>query len=147
MRIGISADSTCDLSKEIIEKYNIHITPINIIVGGEEKKDGIDVTVPELFEYVEKTGELPKTSALNPEEYGEHFEKVLKECDFCLHFALSFGVSSTGTNARLKASQMENVYVIDSFNASVGISLLVMECVDRVRQGMEIKQIDRKSVV
>lgn len=141
MRIGISADSTCDLSKELIEKYNIHITPITIIVGGEEKKDGVNVTVPELYEYVEKTGELPKTSALNPEEYGEHFEKVLEQNDFCLHFSLSFGISSTGQNARLKASQMENVYVIDTKSLSSGSALLILSCIDKIAEGKNIETI------
>lgn len=141
MRIGISADSTCDLPKQLIEKYNIHICPITVIVGEEEKHDGVDVTVEDLYEYVEKSGELPKTSALNPDEYEQHFNKVLENNDFCIHFALSFGVSSTGQNARIKASQMENVYVIDTKSLSSGSGLLILSCIDKISEGKDVKTI------
>ena len=141
MRIGISADSTCDLSKEYVAQHNIHITPISVVLGEEIKRDGVDVTVDQLYDYVATTGQLPKTSALNPEEYGQHFSKVLEENDFCIHFALSFEISSTGTNARLMASQMDNVYVIDTKSLSSGSALLIMSCVDKIAEGKDVQTI------
>ncbi|MBQ3494996.1 MAG: DegV family protein [Clostridia bacterium] len=141
MRIGISADSTCDLSKEYVAQHNIHITPISVVLGEEIKRDGVDVTVDQLYDYVATTGQLPKTSALNPEEYGQHFSKVLEENDFCIHFALSFEISSTGTNARLMASQMDNVYVIDTKSLSSGSALLIMSCVDKIAEGKDVETI------
>ena len=141
MKIGISADSTCDLPKELIEKYNIHLTPITIILGDEERHDGVDVTIDDLYDYVDKTGQLPKTAALNPAEYEEHFNKVLENYDYCIHFALSFGISSTGTNARLQASQMENVYVVDTKSLSTGSGLLILSCLDKIAEGKDVNTI------
>ena len=52
MRIKISADSTCDLSPELIETYNIGITPLYIEKGGQNCRDGMDITPQEIFDYV-----------------------------------------------------------------------------------------------
>ena len=64
MKIKISADSTCDLSPELIERYHIGITPLYIIRGEETLRDGIDVRPEELYEYANVTGKLCKTAAV-----------------------------------------------------------------------------------
>ena len=141
MKIGISADSTCDLPREIIQQNNIYLCPISIVLGDDIKQDGIDINVEELFEYVDKTGQLPKTSAVNPNEYEQHFNKVLQNNDFCIHFALSFGVSSTGANARVAAASMENVYVIDTKSLSSGSGILILSCLDKIKEGKDAQTI------
>ena len=103
--------------------------------------DRVDGTSEDVFKYVEETGTLPTTSAFNAFEYKQHFENILKDYDAVIHFSFSSEISSTANNARMAAEELENVYVIDSLNASVGFALLVLECVDRVNQGMEIHQI------
>ena len=64
MKIKISADSTCDLSPELIERYHIGITPLYIIRGEETLRDGVDVHPQELYEYAKATGKLCKTCLL-----------------------------------------------------------------------------------
>ena len=73
MKIKISADSTCDLSPELIERYHIGFTPLYIIRGEETLRDGIDVRPEELYEYANVTGKLCKTAAVNVTDYLAYF--------------------------------------------------------------------------
>lgn len=141
MKICISADSTCDIPKDLLQKYDIHLKPITIMFGEEVRADGIDVTPQDVFDFVERTNELPKTSAVNSYEYAEYFNELKKDYDAVIHFSLSFGVSSTGNNARLAAMDIDNVYVIDTKSLSSGSGLLVLSCADKINEGKDVKQI------
>ena len=101
MKICISCDSTCDIPKDLVEKYDIHLMPITVMLGSEEHHDGIDITAEDVFKYVEKTNELAKTSAVNVYEYSEYFKKLKEKYDAIIHFSLSFAISSTGNNAKI----------------------------------------------
>lgn len=141
MRICVSADSTCDIPKDLIQKHNIHLKPIAVTIGEEVRYDGIDITPEEVFNIVDTTNVLPKTSAVNSFEYTEYFNKLKQEYDAVIHLSLSFGVSSTGNNARLAAMDIDNVYVIDTKSLSSGSGLLVLSCVDKVNEGKDVKTI------
>ena len=87
MKIKITADSTADLSKELCEKFDIHIVPLCVGLGDEIFLDGETVTPEMIYEYVKKNKKLPKTSAVNSQTYKEHFEKFLSEgYDAIIHF-------------------------------------------------------------
>ncbi len=138
MRIRISADSTVDLSQELIDKYNIAIMPLWVTLGDETKLDGVEVSTDELFKYVDKTGELPKTASPSIVSYQEFYDKLLKDCDCVIHFVVSGMLSSCYSNASKAAEEYgERVFVIDSRSLSTGIALLVLNACDRVNEGME----------
>ena len=123
MKIAISMESTCDLPKELLEKHDFKIIPYTVILGDHMVED--DETVPaKIYEYVEKTGELPKTSAINEMQYKEHFSNLLENHDAVVHICLSSGLSSSCSHAETAASKMKNVYVVDSKSLSTGIALL-----------------------
>ncbi len=122
MKIAITCESTVDLSKELLSKYDIKTIPFTIILGDEEMKDG-EISSDEIFDFVSKTKVLPKTTAINEFEYTEFFEEVLKDSDALIHISLSSGVSSSYSHAQAAASNMKNVYVIDSKSLSTGIAL------------------------
>lgn len=127
MKIAITSESTHDLPKEYVEKYNIKTIPFTVYLGDEEKKDGVDITPEIIFDHVKKTGILPKTTALNEFEYTEFFESVLNEgYDALIHIALSSGLSSTCSHAIDASKKMKNVYVIDSHSLSTGIGVQVL---------------------
>ena len=75
MRIKISADSTCDLSPELIETYNIGITPLYIEKGGQNCRDGMDITPQEIFDYVRSGKGVCRTAAVNVGDYTAFFKK------------------------------------------------------------------------
>ncbi len=141
MKIAISCDSTCDIPKALIEKYNIHLMPITILLGSEERKDGIDVSPQDVFDYAEKSGELARTSAVNVYEYLEYFKKLRENYDAVIHFSLSFGISSTGNNALSASHDVDNVYIIDTKSLSSGSGLLALSCVDKIQEGKDIDTI------
>lgn len=53
-KIGVSSDSTCDLTLEIIQKENITIVPLHVLLKANEYKNGIDITPDEIFEFVKE---------------------------------------------------------------------------------------------
>ena len=125
MRIKISADSTCDLSPELIETYNIGITPLYIEKGGQNCRDGMDITPQEIFDYVRSGKGVCRTAAVNVGDYTAFFEKCRENYDAVIHFNISSDFSSCYQNACTAAAEFENVYVVDSRNLSTGIALLV----------------------
>ena len=139
MRIAIIADDTCDLPQELIQQNNIILSYIPNILGEEEYRGGL--TSDMIYDYVEKTGELPQTAAASSYNYKEIFEKALETHDAVIHFSLSSGISTSFNNAKKAASELNNVYVIDTQSLSSGSGLLVLSACDKVKAGLPIEQI------
>ncbi|MCD7847142.1 MAG: DegV family protein [Oscillospiraceae bacterium] len=120
-KIIITCDSTCDLSPELYRKYEIVPVPLGVILGEELRKDGVDVKAPEIFEYVDKTGNLPKTSAVSVDEYTRIFKKYVDKGSDVVHINISSEFSSCYQNACIAAEEFPgHVYPIDSRNLSTG---------------------------
>ena len=127
MKIKILSDSTCDLSPELIEKYNISLIPLAIIKDGKTYLDGIDITTEDIFNHVAAGGALCSTAAINVTEYQAHFAKYANEYDGVLHINISSEFSSSYQNACIAASEFDNVRVVDSRNLSTGQGLVVLK--------------------
>lgn len=125
MKIAISAESTIDLSKELLQKYNIEVIPFNVLLGEHSAPDG-EITPEDIFKYVDETRQLPKTSAINTFEYEEYFQSLKNKYDAVIHFCLSSQLSCSFANATNAASNLDNVYVIDTKHLSTGIALLAI---------------------
>ena len=141
MKIKISSDSTCDLSKEYVEAHNVGILPLVVVKDGESFRDGVDITPEVIFAHVNGGGALCSTSAANVNDYMEFFEEYKKEYDAVIHINIGSGFSSSHQNARLAAEDFENVYVVDSMNLSTGHGLVVVEAVKMAEAGMEPEKI------
>ena len=139
--IIISSDSTTDLSKELIERYNVRIIPLGVTLGTDVYRDGLDITPDEIYEYHKKTGELPKTTAANVGECEDFFTELTKDGDTVIHFTLSAEMSSTYNNTNIAAADFENVHVVDTRNLSTGGGLLVVAAAEMAKNGMEAKDI------
>ena len=143
-QIIISSDSTCDLSRELIDRYNIRILPMGVTLGDNSYRDGVDITPDDLYAYVEKTGQLPKTSAINMAENVDYFEELTRDGSAVIHFTISASMSATYNNARMAAEDFEDVYVVDAKNLSTGSGLLVLAAAEMAQQGLEAKEIAQK---
>ena len=135
MKIRISADSTCDLSPELIEKYNIAITPLYIIKEGVSLVDGVDITPEDIYAHVDAGGNICSTAAVSVADYEDFFKAQLAEYDAVVHFCISSEMSSCWQNAMIAASGLENVYPVDSRNLSSGIALLVIAAAELAAEG------------
>lgn len=141
MRIAITAESTIDLPKELLQEFDIRTIPFTIVMGEEAKLDG-EFPVSELFEFTDKTGQLPRTSAVNEFQYEEFFGNILKEYDEIVHISLSSEISSACANAKsVAAKNPEKIHVIDSRSLSTGIALLAMAARDYASEGHSAKEI------
>lgn len=121
-KIAISLDSACDLSKELIEKYDFKIIPFGVNLGDKFFYDG-EISPEEIFEYADNNKTLPKTNAVNEEAFKEHFAKILNDYDAIIHFDISSEMSSAYQNAVNASKNFKNVYVVDSRTLSTAISL------------------------
>jgi DegV family protein with EDD domain len=143
-QIIISSDSTCDLSKELIQRYNIRILPMGVSLGDNIYRDGVDITPDDIYAHVAKTGQLPKTSAINMAEDADCFAELTKDGSAVIHFTISSSMSATYNNARMAAEEFEDVYVVDSKNLSTGNGLLVIAAAEMAQQGIAPQEIVQK---
>ncbi len=140
MKIAVSVESTNDLTQRLLTKYDIKSIPFEIVLSDKTFKDG-ELTTLELFDYVDKSGVLPKTNALNEFEYTEYFEGLLKDYDAVVHIALSSGLSSSCGNAERASKALNNVYVVDSLSLSTGIGLLAIHARELADKGVSAEEI------
>lgn len=145
MNIKITADSTCDLSPELLKKYNVDIMPLSVILGERVCRDGVDVTPQDIFAYVAETGILPKTSAPSSEDYTAFFGEKLKSADKVIHFNISSKASSSYNNAVVAAKAFKGkVHVVDTQALSTGQGLLVLKACDLAAEGETADKIVKK---
>lgn len=142
-KIKICCDSTCDLTRALYEENNIHVVPLTIALGDELRLDSVNIDADELFEYVARSGQLPKTSAISIGEYLDVFGKYVSEGYSVIHINLSSLLSSSHQNACLAAAELENIYVVDSKNLSTGSGHLVLLAAAMAESGMEAEEIVR----
>ena len=136
MKVRMTADSTCDLSPELLRKYDIGITPLSVIIDGEVFHDGVDVTPRDIFRAAE-AGKSVRTAAVNTFEYREFFTEQLKKYDQVVHVCISSEFSTCYADAVEASRHFENVAVVDSRNLSTGSGLLVLEGAERAAQGAD----------
>ena len=144
MKIKITSDSTCDLSQELIEKYDIAIVPLTVIKDGQPYKDCVNITPAEIYAHVAAGGALCSTTAMNVNEYIDHFSKYASSYDGVIHINLGSGFSSSHQNACIAAEEFQNVRVIDSQNLSTGQGLVVLKACELVSEGHDLDEIVRQ---
>ena len=141
MKIKISADSTCDLPQYIIDEYDIGISPLYVVKGGESLKDGREICQNDIFEHYRSTGSLCTTAAVSFGDYVDTFGEYLKEYDAVIHFTISSGMSACYQNALLAAGELEGIYPVDSANLSVGMGMLVVRAAQLAAEGKSVQEI------
>ncbi len=140
MKVVISAETTVDLTKEILQEFEIQTTPFTILLGEDVRLDG-EITTDEIIDYVKRTNVLPKTSAINEFQFVEHFSKLKETADAIVHFSISSEMSSAYSNAVRASKGFENVYVIDSRTLSTGIGLLAIYASKLAKKGATAEEI------
>ena len=141
--VMITADSTCDLSEELLNRYNVKILPLTILLGEESFLDGAHYTPADMYKRYRADGTLPKTAAPSLQQITEFFTPFLNEGYEIVHLDISSELSSTCNNARIVSSELDGVYVVDSRMLSTGVGLLVIEgaeCRDKGMSAAEIAQ-------
>lgn len=133
--IKIISDSTADLPKELIEKYDIEVLPLSVTLGEKSFKDGVEICAQDIFKFYEETKNLPKTSAVSVLEYTEAFTPWVEKGYDVVHFAISSTMSACFQNATIAAVEIGHVWTINSENLSSGIGLLVVLAAELAAKG------------
>lgn len=142
--VGIVADSTCDLSQELVEKYKVAVLPLHILLGEDEYEDGRDIHPEEIYCWSDENGTTPKTSAPSMESAVELLQRVSQEYEEIVCFSISGQMSTSGNVMQLAAAEAglaERVTVVDSENLSTGIGLLVVEAAIMAQEGHSAEEI------
>lgn len=142
--VKIISDSTCDLSPELIAKYDIDILPLHILLGEDEYEDGRNITPQQIYDWSDTHKTTPKTSAPSLAEAIELFRPYIEEKREIVCFSISGSMSTSGNVMRLAAEELEAsdlVTVIDSANLSTGIGLLVIEAAIMAEKGQSAAEI------
>lgn len=141
MNIRITADSTCDLGKSVQER-GIGIVPLSVILGDKSYRDGVELVPQDIFDFVDRTGQLPKTSAPSIGDYEEFFAKYVEQGEKVIHFNISAKASSSYEHAAEAGKNFPgSVFVIDSKALSSGQGLLAMKASDLAAQDMSAEEI------
>lgn len=144
--INISLEATCDLSKELINKYNFKVIDMDFLIDGEVYNTSTDTVLStKLYEKM-RNGARTSTSQVNEQIYVEHFTELLKEGKDVLHLAFSSGLSNTYNSAK-QASEKVNkgsknkVYVVDTLCACSGTGMLAILVHNYCLSAKNIKQV------
>lgn len=148
--IKIMADSTCDLSQDVIEKYEIGIAPLNIVIEGKTYRDGVDISNDEFYQLLENSKEHLTTSMPSPNEYIEIIEKAVENgYKEILCICMSSGTSGAYQSAVIAKDlyYKENgnspikIYVVDSLSMSHGSGWLILKSAQLRDEGYSFEQL------
>ena len=141
MNIRITSDSTCDLN-HLVEERNIGIMSLQVNLGSDAFRDGVDITPEKIFDFVAETGTLPKTAAPSIGEYEDFFTKELAGYDALIHINISSKSSGSHNFAKTAAENFGGkVFVVDSKALSSGQGLLVLKACDMRDEGKSAEEI------
>jgi len=146
-KVTIITDSTSDLSKELLECYQIGRFSLHVHLGEKSYLDGVDITPDEIYAWSDANEATPKTSTPSPAEAIETLEKYLEEDNEIICFCLSAQMSGCMNVMRLAAESLEaedRIFVVDSKNLSTGIGLQIIEAAILAQQGMSAAEIVEK---
>lgn len=138
MRIKITSDSTCDLSQNLVNQYDISLVPLTIVKDGHDFLDGVTITPADIFAHVAAGGSLCSTAALSVGVYQDVFAQYAQEYDGVIHISIGSGFSSSYQNATLAAAEFSNVRVVDSMNLSTGQGHVVLKACQLAAQCEDI---------
>lgn len=148
-KIIITSDSTCDLSEELIKKYDIKLVPLYVNFGSKSYKDRVEINVDQMYEKVKAEGIYPKTSAATPDDFYEFFRDLLTKDAEIIYTGIGSTLSSTLQSAHIARSEFTEeeqarIHLIDSKNLSTGIGLLLLKAASFREDGYSALEIKEK---
>lgn len=147
-KIKLLTDSTCDLSRDLLEKHNITVLPLYVYFGDEEYADGVDLTTADMYRKVSEKGILPKSSAIPPGVFFSCFTKLLEEDYDIIYMGIGSSFSGTFNSAHIAKNMCDSkhIHLIDSENLSSGTGLLLLKAAAFRSQGYPAEEIAEKII-
>jgi len=145
-RIKVISDSSSDLPKSLAEELSISMIPLIISCDGVEYRDGINITVQEVYDRMLK-GDRFTTSQCTPGDLYERFDEYAEKGYDIIYISVSSNLSGTYSSALVAKSQVEEKYpgvrvgVIDSYGGSMGLGWLVIRAAEMAKEGCSFEEI------
>lgn len=140
-KVILSADSTVDLGEELYSRYNVITTPLHVILGNKSYEDMVNITPQVIYDNFDKTGTLPKTAAVNCQEYIDKFKPYIDDGCEVVHINIGGALSTSYNQCCMAAKELGHIYPVDSCNLSTGSGHLVIEAANRIEAGMSASEI------
>lgn len=140
-KIKIITDSSCDLNKDIIEKYNIKVVPLNVSFGEDVYIDG-ELDKKEFYERMRNSKELPKTSCPSPEKFMQSYEGDEDVIVLTIASALSgtYSAAILAKNMILEENPNKKIAVIDTESGSIGHGQFVIKAAKLIDEGKNFEE-------
>ena len=136
-RVCITADSTCDLSAELLERYQIKTIPLTVNYGEESFLDGVEFTPADMYRRYHADGSLPSTAAPSVQDLAVFFRPLVDAGYDVVHLDISSELSNIFNAARLASEEFSGrVHAVDTRMLSTGVGLLAIEGAERAAEGM-----------
>lgn len=144
--VMILADSTCDLSYALLNRYGIRIIPLNIVMDGKSYADGLEITPNQIYEWADANNTTPKTAAPGMDYVAEVLQPLLAEGNDLIFLGISEKMSTTCNVVRLVGQELcetlpGRIFVVDTQNLTTGAGMLVLRAAELARQGKTAEEI------
>ncbi|MGM9968627.1 DegV family protein [uncultured Rummeliibacillus sp.] len=142
-KIVLSTESVADLQKDFIDKYQIQIIPMHVIMDGKDYLES-ELSVEEVYDYHNRTKKIPTTTSTNEQEYHNLFSGIREKFPDSIIIHLGYTSRSSGSfqNALMAAQNFENLFLIDTLNVTGGLATIVMYAAKLLRENPTIDHID-----
>jgi len=145
-KIALVTDSTCDLSQELIDFYQINVVPLNLNFGDSHYLDKMTIQPEQFYDLLESSREFPKTSQINERTFTNLYSHLASHYDAIISIHLTSQFSGTYANSVKAAQRIEKefnkpVYSIDSRNLSGALGLLVLKTAKKIEMNMPVESI------
>lgn len=142
-KIKIITDSTCDLPKDIIEKFDIDVIPVYLNLNSKSYRDGLDITFEELNQLMLKTENFPTTSPINPDVFKDIYEKYLDRGYKVISIHLSSKLSLIYQSASIAKNILDtnDIIIYDSSSVCAGLAMIVHKAASMVKDGYSLDEI------
>jgi DegV family protein with EDD domain len=126
-KIILSTESGADIPLEFVEKHNLQVVPMHIIMDGHDYLDG-HLPVEEIYDYYDRTKKIPSTSATNSHEYHEFFTRIKDDFPDCIiiHIGYTSKASASFQSAVIASEELDDIYLIDALNVTGGLAAIVL---------------------
>lgn len=142
-QVAVVTDSTADLPRELVAQHNLEIIPLNLVLGGQTYRDGVDMDSTTFFQRLRSEREFPTTSQPSPAAFLEGWQRAAPDPAMPI---LSIHISSTlsGTVASAEAARKmiggRTIEIVDTYSASLGQGLIVLAAARAAEAGQSLEE-------
>lgn len=142
-KIVLSTESVADLQKAFIDKYQIQIIPMHVIMDGKDYLES-ELSVEEVYDYHNRTKKIPTTTSTNAQEYDNLFSGIREEFPDSIIIHMGYTSRSSGSfqNALMAAQKFEDLFLFATLNVTGGLATIVMYAAKLLSENPTIDHID-----